>query len=402
MYPFYFVSLLVCVSMLFFSIILTRRSFMSLLIVAINMLFCVQYSAFCVQSGVVSVRFPWVLACLMLVNITLCFWQRYWLRGMASRVHNGVFFGLVIMGCLMLGDIFNNEGNNLPVWVVPTVLWGHLILLPVAASFQCWLSVKYQRLQWPPYLKYGGLLIIFWGIPVSIFYVGLYGAFKFQRLIFLCFFILIYIISIRLFYDYFKFRWRDYKVSLLNQKMIAFHHFSDQMRTAKSFSHILNAYSMLQHSFDGLAWCASFKHPEKKTVMFGRQLSDETMARYEAQFQVGVPAVQICLKKSTSELQINLSNDRRVYGWVVFFFPHYWDMWLYLTRPLWRGLVGHTLQAIRRVYSHDRVNTKIKHMANVNEFISRLSLSSEGLLTHDILLQLKQVTGVAHLILPSF
>jgi signal transduction histidine kinase len=391
--------------MLFFSIILTRRSFMSLLIVAINMLFCFQYGTFFVQSGVVSVRFPWVLTGILLANIMIFFCQRYWLRGMASRGYNTVFFTLVIMGCLMLGDIFNNEGNNLPVWVVPTVLWGHLILLPVAASFQCWLSVRYQRLQWAPYLKYGGLLLLFWGTLASVLYGGIYGFFrliKSQNVLILGVFMLLYMAFVRLFYDHFKSRWEAYKVRLLNQKKMVFDHFSTQIGTTKSFSHILNAYSMIQHSFDGLAWCASFRHPEEKTVMFGRQLSDEIMARYQSHFQVGVPAVQICLKKSTSELQINLSNDRGVYGWVVFFFPRYWDMWLYLTRPLWRGLVMQTLQAIRRVYSHDRVNTKIKHMANVNEFVSRLSLSSEGLLTHDILLQLKQVTGVAHLILPSF
>ncbi|MEK9727456.1 MAG: ATP-binding protein [Candidatus Margulisiibacteriota bacterium] len=281
--------------------------------------------------------------------------------------------------------------NLLVILIMPVVLGGQLLLM-----------VSYQKLFLVSELTYFFYSMLF-RAPYFILVFGLIRIFQIAsptsytslKLLFLFMAGIAAFSFLRTYIDLFL---TTKKQQLFESDILFFDELAQALANAKSMTHILNGFKQFSANFDNVRFFSDLN------VVSNTEELETTMTPnlnyYHDRFAQSSQSVRLVYLKDVTEVHLKLSRDDHQFGWLVFQFPTYWDLWLIQHKFRFKQLFNETINAIVLVRSYNQVNTKIKHMANANEFVSRLSLSSMNNMSHEILVQYQQIIGFQHLILP--
>lgn len=177
---------------------------------------------------------------------------------------------------------------------------------------------------------------------------------------------------------------------------------SKDILDAKHYSHIFNSFKKLIDFFEGDQMVGALMFENGSKYAFNDHMSpayfDHCLSKAN---QVG-DMVDIYVDDGFVFLIFNLIKDNQKYGWFHARLPIYKHEWLRRQHPALVNILASCIHSMALIGSYENINTKIKHLTNSNEFISRLSLTSINTLSTMILYQLKQTFGFEHVILPEF
>lgn len=176
---------------------------------------------------------------------------------------------------------------------------------------------------------------------------------------------------------------------------------SKDILDAKQYSHVFNSLKKLIDFFEGDQMVGALMFENGSQYVFNDHESQAFFDHCLTKANQFGGAVEIYIDDGFVFLILNLLKDNQKYGWFHARFPVYKHEWLCRQRPALANVLTSCIHSMVLIGSYEDINTKINHLTNSNEFISRLSLTSMNTLSTMILYQLKQTFGFEHVILPE-
>lgn len=177
---------------------------------------------------------------------------------------------------------------------------------------------------------------------------------------------------------------------------------SKDILDAKHYSHIFNSLKKLMDFFEGDQMVGSITFENGAHYIFNDHMPQDYFDDCLNKVNQASDTVGFYVHDGFVFLMLKLVKDDQQYGWFHARLPIHKNEWLSSQRPALSSILSSCIHSIILIGSYDDINTKIKHLTNSNEFISRLSMTSINTLSTMILYQLKQTFGFEHVILPEF
>ena len=130
-------------------------------------------------------------------------------------------------------------------------------------------------------------------------------------------------------------------------------------------------------------------------------IPDQTYINHRKAINNTQDPITITTEKNQTILVLNLIENNMSYGWFYIVLPIDKHIWLTQQKKILQTIVTLCVNSIQLMFSYDKINNKIKHLTNANEFISRLSLTSTNTISNIIVTQLKKTFEFDYVILPK-
>ena len=265
---------------------------------------------------------------------------------------------------------------------------------------------KYQYLNIRLVFSKSLLFLFFWGVLFSFIYgLGMYpfsiidGTFNLTVLsCMLLFFVLIYQSTREVFLALLKTVLGDLNRNVQDM----FISVSKDLLDAKTMSHVLISLKKFIDFLEGDQFVGELISGRETPVKLNDYLSESEFHACRLKVSKMSQSVAIIVEDNHVYLLLKLIQDGQYFGWFHTRLPVYKDFWIRRQFHRLNDLVALCINSLKLISSYDEINSKIKHLTNSNEFVSRLSLTSINTISTMILKQLKQTFGFDHVILPEF
>ena len=174
-----------------------------------------------------------------------------------------------------------------------------------------------------------------------------------------------------------------------------------ELLNAKTLQHIFITINKFVSFIEGSKWYGQLSNQQQQYISSDPSIPDQTYINHRKAINNTQDPITITTEKNQTILMLNLIENNMSYGWFYIVLPIDKQTWLTQQKKILQTIVTLCVNSIQLMFSYDKINNKIKHLTNANEFISRLSLTSTNTISNIIVTQLKKTFEFDYVILPK-